>query len=537
MTLRQLLATFLLVLAGCGVQSGTDNGTHEDIWTFTDALMDTVVPDGIDDDGFHAVDLGLDGYEGSEDTADAESVDAVDDIQATDAALDAPDTDPVAVEYAERIADLRSQKDLLLIEYDDFGGWKNCPEAIKPSAGTGYFRVEKLNGAWWFVSPDGNPFISKGVTDINYLGATLSDDEWHQILVDKYGDEATWADAAVTRFDGWGFNTVGPWSSGSIMGRRTQAAVILDAAGHAPRYPDAIVTDYWSQDFIDNVGVRFTERALPYVESPLFLGYFLDNELVWGPDWRDSKTLLQLYLGFPAEAPGRLAAIQHLKDSAETVETFNSTWGTSIVDWSEVDLLDLSMFSPVTSQAIEVSELFQVLVFRKYASIAVAEVRALDPNHLILGCRFADYPGDALMRAAVDYFDVISMASYREFPPISELDNLWSELDMPILIEEFSFVAADSGLMNAITWAPIAATQKGRALAFDRFIEPFMRRPYAVAFHWYKWMDNPALESNIANGVNHGLVSGNDDPYADFVNFTSEFNGLVESWHYAGDNN
>ena len=36
----------------------------------------------------------------------------------------------------------------------------------KPVAKTGFVRVEKIEGVWWFVSPTGEPFLSLGVNHI-----------------------------------------------------------------------------------------------------------------------------------------------------------------------------------------------------------------------------------------------------------------------------------------------------------------------------------------------------------------------------------
>ena len=37
---------------------------------------------------------------------------------------------------------------------DRFGGWTGVT-----SKATGFFRVEKIDGRWWFIDPDGNAFI------------------------------------------------------------------------------------------------------------------------------------------------------------------------------------------------------------------------------------------------------------------------------------------------------------------------------------------------------------------------------------------
>ena len=446
---------------------------------------------------------------------------------------------PAQAKYRRHLDELRYENFLEPMELDRFGGWINAPASLGDPQPGDYFRVEKLDGKWWFITPDGNPFVSKGVTDVNWLGATLSEDKWHDIIVDKYGTEDVWADAAQDRMVGWSFNTIGPWSSYSMTLRMAHAIVILDSAGHAPRYPDAIVTDYWSTGFAEWSVTTAEQRATPYVEDQNLIGYFLDNELVWGPDhFATNKTLLWLYMEFPADAPGREVAINFVQDAAGTIEVFNQTWGTSIVDWDELDTLPPTTYWPRNEAAQTVSDDFKIFAFHQYAAIAINGLHAVDTNHLILGCRFHSYPGDDLALAAAEYFDVISMAFYNETPPVPEIDAIYDELDKPFLIEEWSFKAMDSGLLNIQNYAPIVGTQKARSLAYEDYVTDLMIRPYAVAYHWYKWMDNPWRGiSDIFSGDNFGLMNPYDEPYEPFVKFIREVNHRVETWHGEGATN
>jgi len=434
--------------------------------------------------------------------------------------------------YRTRLMELRLTNVRATIELDRFGGWINAPETMgSPDPGK-FFRVKKLAGVWWFVTPDGHPFVSRGVTDVNFLGAALSDDSYHQIIVDKYGDEDTWGDTAEERLRDWAFNTIGPWSSFSMGARLPHATIILDSASHAPRYtPDDFVTDYWSAGFEQWSHQVAVDRATPYVNDENFIGYFLDNELFWGPDWRSDLTLLQVCLDFPTDAPGRTEALRFIREQAANLDDFNATWGTTLASWDDLNSLTSDDFNPETDAAQNVSDAFAIHAFQRYATIAIQGLRTVDPDHLILGCRFAWYPGDALILEAGQVFDVISLAGYHE-NWVDELDAIWPELDKPILIEEFSFKAKDSGLPNVMNYAIVVETQKDRALAYDEYVKSFIGRPYAVAYHWYKWFDNPP--DGFIAGDNFGLMNYLDEPYTNFVTFIREVNIQVETWHAEG---
>lgn len=49
-----------------------------------------------------------------------------------------------------------------------FGGWKDGPKLDA----TGYFRVEKVDGKWWMVDPEGNLFFSHGVANVRMANST-----------------------------------------------------------------------------------------------------------------------------------------------------------------------------------------------------------------------------------------------------------------------------------------------------------------------------------------------------------------------------
>lgn len=525
-----LAAAIVVTAQACGEgTSGTDEGSDSGLDTGFDAHYDArfdAVPDA-DQDIKPDTNLG--------DTVDTDATGDVDPSDTADTVADVCTLTDTECAYKESLTRITEENATVTMELDQWGGWANHPESLGDPAPTSFFRVEKLDGAWWFITPDGNPFLSKGVTDVTYWGAVWGDEEFHQIIVDKYGDESTWTGAAQARMLDWNFNTVGPWSSYEIGQRFAHATIILDSASHAQRYrPGDIVTDYWGDEFLQNCDKVATERATPYVADQRLLGYFLDNELLWGADWRGDLSLLQHYLDFPLDAPGRQEALRLVRESAADVTDFNAIWGTSITDWSELDGLSSADFVVTTAMADEVTTAFQILAFHQYATLAIDALREVDPGHLILGCRFAAYPGDPLIKAAAEHFDVISMAGYHS-NWIDELDAIYPQVDKPFLIEEFSFKATDSGLNNILNYAVVVDTQKDRALAYRQFVEEFMRRPYGVAYHWYKWMDNPPLETNILAGDNFGLLNFNDDPYQDFVTYAGPMNRLIEKWHAEGD--
>ncbi|MBM4370719.1 MAG: hypothetical protein FJ098_03650 [Deltaproteobacteria bacterium] len=434
-------------------------------------------------------------------------------------------------EWRERLVALSAQNALQPLELDSYGGWVNAPSELGTPVTGQYFTVQKLNGRWWFVTPEGHLFLSKGVTDVSFLGANLAEDVHHEALEAKYGSEEAWVAASQQRLQLWGYNSVGPWISASMGQVMPHASIILDAGGHAPRYPGFAVTDFWSEGFEENCAVKVQALAAPHVEDPRLLGYFLDNELAWEPNWATSLTLLQNYMDFPPDAPGRAVAVQFLQDHAESAAEFNTDWGTALGDLADVEGLSSAQLVPTTENADRLTREFAVVAFTRYATTAVAALKAVDPNHLVLGCRFHTYHWDELVIEAGNHFDVISQAYYWDVPPVEDVDRVSALVDRPFLLEEFSFKAEDSGYWNVKNFAPVVPTQKDRALAYEGYVRSWMSRPYAVAYHWYKWFDNPANPDDLLSGDNFGLLTPGDEPYEPLVTLVAEVNRQVELWH------
>ena len=77
---------------------------------------------------------------------------------------------------------------------------------------SGYFRTVQRDGRWWLVDPDGQPFLSKGVTTVSFVQDRIKATNvspYEQTNKAKYGNEDAWRAAAASRLIGWGFNSLG----------------------------------------------------------------------------------------------------------------------------------------------------------------------------------------------------------------------------------------------------------------------------------------------------------------------------------------
>ena len=69
------------------------------------------------------------------------------------------------------------------------------------------------------------------------------------------------------------------------------------------------------------------------------LGYFTDNELRWGPDWRSQESLLISYLKFKPKADGNKKAIEFLQERYPDIKAFNQAWGIDVESYDQITQL------------------------------------------------------------------------------------------------------------------------------------------------------------------------------------------------------
>jgi len=219
-----------------------------------------------------------------------------------------------------------------------YGGWTAMREK-----GMGFFRTTQRDGIWWLVDPDGHPFLSKGVNHVSFHGdhcPALGYSPYHRNVQAKYGSEEKWAEATAKRLRAWNFNTIGAWSSASLF-RLMPYTLILNLGARAGAdwlkgtFPDVFAPKF--RQTLDDIAAK---ECAPRKDDPLLVGYFTDNELRWGPDWRSPRHLLDDYLlSLPPDAPGKKALVDFFRKRYLRIEGFNKAWGLNLPDWDALTKL------------------------------------------------------------------------------------------------------------------------------------------------------------------------------------------------------
>ncbi len=437
---------------------------------------------------------------------------------------------------------------------------------------TGYFHTEKRDGRWWIITPQGEPFISKGVCSVRYApdkvrgtGPSL----YGEANARKYASPAAWGKAKTEQLLGWNFNTLGAWYDDELAhhsppGRSLARTPILNIAAEFARkqieksgssknaWELGLFPDVFGAEFETFARERAQKICAPQASDPHILGWFIDNELRWGPDWRSHDEQLVTFLNGPQDSAGRQAALEMLKARYGSIGAFNEVWKTGARTWEELaatkDIHTPFPHQEQVKQNQEVSretdtserrrrqyvadcDAFLGLLAERYFSVTEQAVRAAAPHHMVFGSRFAYMPARPVIEAAARHSDVISFNSYTLDP--RETAGKYATYGRPLLVGEFAFRATDSGLPNTKGAGPKVPNQKERAAAFDKYVRTLLSNPSVVGYHWFKHVDEPAEGRFDGENSNYGLLTIADEPYADFVKGVQQINSEAEAWHAA----
>jgi len=417
---------------------------------------------------------------------------------------------------------------------DQYGGWKGTR-----GNATGFFHVQQIDGNCWFVTPEGNVFLSIGVNSVTPKGdfaPKLGYSPYEKNVNKKYGATENWIKTTLIRLKEWGFNTIGGFSVPVDRRKSDQEALpyvitynLGDLGG--ANWQEGIFPDVFDPKFKENIDRFVSVRCSKVNKDPFLIGYFLDNEL----DWTNAVNSMGR-LGH--NAPGKKALIEFAKKRyGNDFSKFMEVWESTATGFDE--LSRTKEIKPKKGFADKVREdrnEFLRVIARRYFEITTNAVRSYDKNHLILGVRFWFLRTPRIVVEEIGpYVDVVSVNFYtnkdEEKTPeymrwvegqsakglITERDWLKEYANLskkPILITEFSYRAKDSGLPNTKADIPITVpTQKDRADSFEWYAQKSAGRAYIIGYHWFQYMDQPKEGRFDAENSNLGLVDIQDNPY------------------------
>jgi len=429
--------------------------------------------------------------------------------------------------------------------WNKYGGWAKGPRR----QATGRFRVEKIDGKWWMVDPEGCLYWSHGPVRVTSSSAVTPLDGREFYFTDlpkadspfalfyttrdallwpyyeargikrtydfssanafrKYGVDwvAHYADMAHKRLRSWGMNTIA--NSSDVRICRQGRTPYTDRFELKSPDIEGSHLGWWKfkdpfhPEFRKNFRMQLLARK-DELDDPWCFGFFVDNEISWG----NETALAEWTLQSPATQPAKIEMVCRLKEKYGTVAKLNATWKTDYANW---DSLLKSQQKPPTGAKDDCAA-FTVVVTEAYFKNIRDEFKAVAPNTLYLGCRFAGST-KAAVQIAAKYCDVISYNLYRH-----TLDDfkLPEGVDKPVMIGEFHFGALDRGMFHPSLIQ--VADQAARGKAYAAYITSALRHPNFIGAHWHQFGEQPTTGRFDGENLQNGLLDVCDTPYSETI--------------------
>ena len=420
--------------------------------------------------------------------------------------------------------------------FADWTKWGGC--AGRPIApGTGFFTRARQDGRWTLVDPDGFAFFSMGPdcviaradARIDGLEALLDDlpprDEAHAFLYESarrafgetergeavmfsyeranlaraFGEnwDEAWQGMVTGQLKCMGMNTLGNWSDERLFGRMPYVTSL-------PRFPETAQAVF--RDFPDVLSPEYEEDAARCAadlaarkDDPWMIGYFLRNEPQWA--FVDGLIIADEVLRNPADTACRRGLVAWLREKYGTAEALSTAWRHDF-DGFEALTRPIERASAFSAQAKEDLRAFSALLTERYVRVPAEACRRVDPNHMILGMRWA-WISDPLLVSGWECFDVFSINCYAVDPTAAIEHVRELGVDLPVMIGEFHFGALDAGL--PATGLEAVRDQVDRGRAYRYYCERAAAHPCGVGCHWFQCYDQFALGRFDGENYNIGL--------------------------------
>jgi hypothetical protein len=413
-----------------------------------------------------------------------------------------------------------------------------CPAAQR--ATTSFYKVTWKDGKAWFLSPSHKPLLSMGVNAIGDQSYRAPNDDYYNPVKNQYaGNKKAWIKGVFIRLKRWHFNTIGCWSDADLLGQKFPYTVML-WIGRGAKWDDALGSVF-SPEFEaavkENAG-----KAAKYRNDPFLVGYFLDNEMPWWGDygWRSDgqKTLLEKYALSGVDDANKDALKGFFEERyGKDIEAFDKAWGLNLKSFDELEG-PVTLVVKTKKQKAEAKAWVGVVADR-YFSVTTKALREVDPNHLILGVRFAgENPWEAV-EACAKYCDVVSVNLYAKSGNADQdlLDNYYAKTLKPLLISEYSYSAMENQSKDPNTHGADVSvpTQKDRVTHLDHYARQLLGLPYVVGLHWFEWSDESPEGRFDGEDCDYGLVDIHDHEYTLLTQEHAKLNLIATALHQKSD--
>ena len=403
--------------------------------------------------------------------------------------------------------------------------------------GTGFFRVVEKDGRWRVIDPLGRGMVLLGVDHVTYRGhysQRTKRSVHHEVNKRKFPNKADWEEDTLARPKKWGFNLLGAGCDPALEHRglvHTAFLSIGDGLCWDPERPDLYICpnehrpcsafpNVFHPQFAEWADWKARTGCAPHRDDPWLFGYFIDNELAWWGRGRHDTGLFDAVAKLPDTHSAKIAQRKFLAERG--VEG-----------------------APSAADKLAFLKLAADIYFR----VSCEAIRRHDPNHIVMGARFAGLLGahPVVWEVSGKYCDLVTFNVY----PWADIDRnvvtmhssataervadaftrQYGYVKKPMLVTEWSFPALDSGLPCTGGAGQRFRTQRERTRATELFARTMLSLPFFVGYDYFMWVDEPpeGISDAFPEDSNYGLINLQGDAYPEITEMFTHLHKEVAS--------
>ncbi len=372
-------------------------------------------------------------------------------------------------------------------ERDRYGGFLGVS-----SRGSGFFRLERIGGRWWLMTPDGHGFIATGFNHAveKYLQASGNRDLWQATLRTPGAFEAM----AIQDARAWNMTAIG---YGGVRPKgKFPYSFRINFPGPSNWMIQPSFPDMFAPEFEEQCQKAVERDCLDVVDDPWLIGYWFNDCPEWPLfdrvskrrpiDWTDAIKAMG------PGSPGKRRYVELIRERHGGIESFNGAYGTKVSSFaallSDADFIYAVPARPSARRADD--EAFLAEMAERYLGVCHRAVRRVDADHLILGEIYDGNRGipPKVLAAAARHSDLISTQFYGFFDDQAETLDAWhAQTGRPILLADSCFNCLTDAMPRVVS--PRVESQAERARAFERYARQSLSVPYIVGWIWCGYMD------------------------------------------------
>jgi agarase len=244
---------------------------------------------------------------------------------------------------------------------------------------------------------------------------------------------------------------------------------------------------------------RAQEVCAPLKECRELVGWVTDGRLNWAnPSLAGRPSLLQICLSLEPSFAAYHAAWEFvLAHHGGRLESVAQAWHASIPNKEVIRELTRAEEGLGTRGYLRDEARWTREFARRYFTTTAAAVRAADPNHLVLGCRFRDVVGAQILAECVYPAVDVAMPNWNELPTTGPNPL------QPVLAGDVSWTT-DAALRPTAKGRVRRLTSIERMLRRGRVaLDRIARHSAVVGYTWAQWEDEPGEQPPFGRGLVH----------------------------------